>query len=118
MEIDIESFIYFNRLTFQLLKPITEFRQLTFRQMSPEMDIVGQAIRNYLISHCNDESMDLSHEFNCMVAIGYWGKKFIPAHRDQRYDRHGNFVTDQNCQKRYSPTCILAIGDTRRINYS
>ena len=30
MEIDIESFIYFNRLAFQLLKKNTEFKQLTF----------------------------------------------------------------------------------------
>ena len=29
-EIDIESFIYFNRLAFQLLKKNTEFKQLTF----------------------------------------------------------------------------------------
>ena len=71
MEIDIESFIHFNRLTFQLFKQITEFRQLTFWKMSPEMDIVGQAIRNCLILDCNDESLDLSHEFNSMVAIGY-----------------------------------------------
>ena len=81
------------------------------------MDIVGQAIQNYLILNCNDESLDLSHEFNSMVAIGYWEKEFISAYRDQRYDCHGNFVMDQNCQKRYRPTCILAIGDTCCIKF-
>ena len=81
------------------------------------MEKVECTTQNYLIDNCNDPMIDLSHEFNSMVTISYWGKKLIPPHRDQRFDRSGNFLHAQNCQKQFSPTVILAVGDPRCLKF-
>lgn len=90
---------------------------MAFRELSPEMTTIAEIIRNYLIKNCQDrlQGVDLTNEFNSMVTIAYWDKKLLPAHRDQRYDCHGNFLADENSQKQSSPTCILAVGDTREL---
>ena len=81
------------------------------------METVACAVRKYLIENCDDPTIDLSHEFNSIATIAYWGKKQIRPHRDQLFDDNGNFRHAQNSQKQYSPTVILAVGDTRQLKF-
>lgn len=81
------------------------------------MEKVACVVRTFLIQNCHDPRIDLSHEFNSLIVISYWGNKKIRPHRDQLFDKSGNFRQNQNCQKQYSPTVILAVGDTRHLKF-
>ena len=55
------------------------------------MEKVACVVRFFLMKNCHDLRIDLSHEFNSLIAISYWNNKQIRPHRDQLFDKSGNF---------------------------
>ena len=82
------------------------------------MEEVADRVRAKLANdHKDDINMDITDRFNIATAIIYSNGQIFPLHRDQRYDSIGQFIEDQNCQKRDSPVAILALGDTRILKF-
>ena len=64
----------------------------------------------------NVAGVDTSNHFNNISIISFRGLQKIPPHRDQIYDPEGKFLSNANSQKENSLTCILVVGDPRRLS--
>lgn len=59
-------------------------------------------------------------QFNHVTILIYSGENEVCKlnfHRDQVYNRHGEFLAAKNSQKEGTPTCVLTFGDTRILQF-
>ncbi len=95
----------------------TPKRHLVYRSFTPAMHRLSDAVMIELTKHFkNDPDVDISDITN-MELLGYFDRKGIRFHRDQRYNRSGDFLSHLNSQKKNTATMILVVGDERELEF-
>ena len=100
-----------------LISQGTPKRHLVYRSFTPAMHRLSNAVMTELKKHFgNDPDVDISDATN-MELLGYFDEKGIRFHRDQRYNRSGDFLSHLNSQKKNTVTMILVVGDERELEF-
>ena len=96
----------------------TPKEQLVFRDFTPQIEYISQSIEKEVTKQfSHDETVNTNVELNNMEIVTYYDDKQIKYHRDQRFNRNGEFLEKENAQKKHTVTCILVVGDDRDLEF-
>ena len=82
-----------------------------------------ELVSRQIVSFLKEQGLgSFVEDFTHMVFLGFYDKRDdkknvlqLPDHRDQRFSNTGKFLTSLNSQKINTATCILVLGDARRL---
>ena len=102
-----------------LLLP-TLLSQFVVREITNELEELCDTALEYVKRHDPTAPVEA---FNSVVFLAYYDKtgagkslEQLRFHRDQRWSRQGKFLTKLNSQKKTTATCVLTLGDTRKLH--
>ena len=93
--------------------------QMTCREMSTEMNLIRIKLQELMReTFAGDDSVNTDVILNTCEVIFYYNEKKIPYHRDMTYYRSGHYIHKRNSQVHNTPVVILAVGDTRELEFA
>eukprot|EP00984_Skeletonema_dohrnii_P021456 scaffold10724_cov112-Skeletonema_dohrnii-CCMP3373.AAC.7 len=92
--------------------------QMVCREMSKDMVLIRNTVQEIMeITFKGDKTVNTG-ELNTCEIICYYNDKGIPFHRDMTYSQYGTYIENKNSQVADTPVVILAVGDTRELEFA
>ena len=93
--------------------------QMTCREMSTEMKLIRSKLQEIMVeTFAGDNTVNTDVNLNTCELIMYYNDKGIPYHRDMTFSRDGKYIEKKNSQVENTPVVILAVGDTRELEFA
>lgn len=106
------------------VSPLLFISHSVTKAFTDDMEKVADSIYSFLLKQYGMDKTLTIKELVHMVFIAYYDKRRLgrdieqlAMHRDCLHDGEGNFVDSANSQEEHTATCILTIGNTRKLRF-